>query len=201
MMLKRLFDVFFAFILLLVASPLLLFVFLVSTWDTHSCGLFVQPRLGRYAQPFRIYKIKTVHDRTRHISPWGRFLRRSKLDELPQLFNILRGDMSFVGPRPDLPGYADHLPPEDRFFLRLRPGLTGLASLHFRREETLLAAQPDPSTYNDTVLWPAKVRLNTWYAHHRSFALDLSLLAYTFLPFLPFPTEEWMKKWERGGSS
>lgn len=175
-MTKRLFDVALALVLLILLSPLMLFSFLLASLDTRSCGLFIQSRIGRYARPFHIYKIKTVHDRTRSRSALGRFLRRTKLDELPQLFNILRGDMSFVGPRPDLPGYYDTLEGEERKILDLKPGLTSEAGLKYYNEDALLAAQQNPLEYNDKVLFPDKVRLNLEYYHHRSFWGDLKLI-------------------------
>lgn len=131
---------------------------------------------------------------TREVTPFGRFLRASKLDEFPQLINILLGQMSFVGPRPDIPGYADVLEDEDRLLLTLKPGLTGIASLKYRNEEELLESQADPLHYNDSIIWPDKVRLNNWYAAHRSFGMDLSLLGYTFLPFLYFDAEDFMEE-------
>lgn len=131
---------------------------------------------------------------TRQVTPFGRFLRASKLDEFPQLINILLGQMSFVGPRPDIPGYADVLENYDRLLLQLKPGLTGIASLKYRNEEYLLESHANPIHYNDTVIWPDKVRLNNWYAEHRSFGMDVSLLWYTFLPFLYFDAEEFMEE-------
>lgn len=175
-MTKRLFDVALALVLLILLSPLMLSSFLLASLDTRSCGLFIQSRIGRYARPFHIYKIKTVHDLTRSSSGLGRFLRRTKLDELPQLFNILRGDMSFVGPRPDLPGYYDTLKGEERKILDLKPGLTSEAGLKYYNEDALLAAQQNPLEYNDKVLFPDKVRLNLEYYHHRSFWGDLKLI-------------------------
>ena len=108
-------------------------------------------------------------------------LRRYKLDELPELWNVLVGDMSFVGPRPDVPGYADLLVGEDREILQLRPGITGPASMKYRNEEELLAKQEHPHRYNDDVLFPDKVRLNRYYLHHYSFAKDIQMIFCTVL--------------------
>jgi lipopolysaccharide/colanic/teichoic acid biosynthesis glycosyltransferase len=115
------------------------------------------------------------------ITPLGEKLRRYKLDELPELWNVLIGDMSFVGPRPDVPGYADALTGDDREVLKLRPGITGPASLKYRNEEELLAKVEDPQRYNDEVIFPDKVRLNRYYLHHYSFWMDLKMIFATVL--------------------
>jgi lipopolysaccharide/colanic/teichoic acid biosynthesis glycosyltransferase len=117
-------------------------------------------------------------------TPVGHWLRRSKLDELPQLWNVLRGEMSFVGPRPDVPGYLDRLRGEAKAIWELRPGITGPATLLFRREEELLASIKDYSRFNDEVIYPEKVRLNLNYMHQCSFALDLGYLLATVAPGL-----------------
>lgn len=115
------------------------------------------------------------------ISPIGSFLRKYKIDELPQLFNILKGDMSFVGPRPDIEGYYDQLTGEERKILKLKPGLTSEASIIFRNEEELLAKQNNPLKYNDEVLFPEKIRLNLDYYYNRSIFLDLKIILRTLL--------------------
>jgi lipopolysaccharide/colanic/teichoic acid biosynthesis glycosyltransferase len=118
------------------------------------------------------------------ITPIGRWLRRYKLDEFPQLWNVLIGKMSFVGPRPDVPGYADRLEGAARTILELRPGITGPASLYFRNEEDLLATSKDPREYNDTVIWPRKVELNLAYAENWSFWKDIGYILITVIPAL-----------------
>ena len=183
MTLKRLFDLLLALLVLLFCGGLLLLALVLASIDTRSFGLFLQKRIGQEGRPFIIFKIKTLNDTTQHVSALGRFFRNSKIDELPQLFNILNGSMSFVGPRPDVPGYADTLTGTDRIILAVKPGVTGLASLKYRNEETLLKQQKNPLHYNDTVIWPDKVRLNVWYVKHQSFLLDLKILFYTFFPF------------------
>lgn len=111
----------------------------------------------------------------------GAFFRKYKLDELPQLFNVLSGSMSIVGPRPDVPDYADQLEGGDRIILRLRPGITGPASIKYKAEEELLSASEDPVLYNDTVIWPDKVRINKEYYNRYSFVADIKYIIQTFL--------------------
>jgi lipopolysaccharide/colanic/teichoic acid biosynthesis glycosyltransferase len=113
------------------------------------------------------------------ITPLGHVLRRYKLDELPELWNVLIGDMSLVGPRPDVPGYADRLTGEDRDVLRLRPGITGPASLKYANEEEILALVDDPQRYNDEVIFPDKVRINLQYYRSHSLAGDIRLIFAT----------------------
>ena len=103
------------------------------------------------------------------------------MDELPELWNVLIGDMSFVGPRPDVPGYADKLKGEARAILKLKPGITGPASLKYRNEEEILAQQPDPIKYNDEVIYPDKVRINLEYLRHWSFWLDIKVIVHTII--------------------
>ena len=157
---------------------------IAATLDTGANGFFVQERVGRHGRRFRVVKLRTMRvdpavDTSvttagdARITRVGRLLRRTKLDELPQLINVLKGDMSFVGPRPDVPGYADALQGEDRIVLSLRPGITGPATLHYRNEEELLAAADDPEAYNREVIWPDKVRLNREYVENWSFWQDL----------------------------
>lgn len=109
----------------------------------------------------------------------GKWLRKSKIDELPQLMNILKGDMSFVGPRPDVPGYYDKLTGEDRKVLLLKPGITSLATIKYRNEEQLLAQQENPLQYNDEVIFPDKVRMNLEYLEKRSFFYDMKIMFLT----------------------
>jgi len=115
------------------------------------------------------------------ITPLGAQLRKYKLDELPELWNVLLGEMSFVGPRPDVPGYADTLTGEDCDVLKLRPGITGPASLKYRNEEDILAKMDDPLKYNDEVIFPDKVRINLYYLHHYSFIKDIEMIFATVL--------------------
>lgn len=153
--------------------------------------LFKQTRIGKNGVPFTIYKLRTIPEGATVPNAWGAFLRSSKLDELPQLLNVLKGEMTLVGPRPDVPGYADLLQGDDRIILTLKPGITGLASLKYRNEEQLLAQQPHPQHYNDEVIWPDKVRINKWYASNRTFLIDLQIIFYTLIP-IPFDVDAFM---------
>ncbi len=139
-------------------------------------GLFLQTRVGQYGRVFTIYKIRSMQVHHGGISVYGRFLRYYKLDELPQLLNIFLGQMSFVGPRPDVPGYYDELQGDARKILELKPGLCSRAALKYYNEGTLLAKQENPQQYNDEVIFPDKVRMNLGYYYHRSFMMDLRIL-------------------------
>ncbi len=151
--------------------------------------IFRQRRVGRGGRLFTMYKFRSMtvgHGGSSvsvagesRITPLGHVLRRYKLDELPELWNVLIGDMSLVGPRPDVPGYADRLTGEDRDVLRLRPGITGPASLKYANEEEILALVDDPQRYNDEVIFPDKVRINLQYYRSHSLAVDIRLILAT----------------------
>ena len=189
---KRAFDIVASLAGLLLLAPVIFLCWLVATIDTRSNGFFIQERIGRHGRVFRVCKIKTMcpGDSKRSpiasrniasISKSGRFFRKYKLDELPQLFNVLIGSMSFVGPRPDVPGYADRLQGGDRIILSLRPGITGPASIKYKDEESILAAVDDPEAYNDRVIWPDKVRINREYFNNYSLLGDLRYIFHTIL--------------------
>jgi lipopolysaccharide/colanic/teichoic acid biosynthesis glycosyltransferase len=174
---KRLFDLFFAILGLLLTSPLLVVLYCIAVFDTQQTGIFSQKRIGQFGIPFTIYKFRTFgRSTTKPISKIGAFLRNSKLDELPQLWNILLGNMSFVGPRPDIAGYYDALQGEDRKILELKPGVTSLASIKYAREEELLEKQENPVLYNDTVLFPDKVKMNLDYYKNNSIFGDVIII-------------------------
>ncbi|MFT5251059.1 MAG: lipopolysaccharide/colanic/teichoic acid biosynthesis glycosyltransferase [Flavobacteriales bacterium] len=183
-MAKRLFDIVFALFTLLLFSWLLLILWCIAIVDTCTNGVFIQERIGQFGKKFKIYKFRTIRDSAsseeRRISKTAQFLRKYKLDELPQLFNVLKGNMSIVGTRPDLPGYYDLLEGENRKILELKPGLTSLASLKYYNEEKLLAQQQDPLWFNDQVIFPDKVRLNLLYFYNHSFWGDIKIIMKTF---------------------
>lgn len=177
-MAKRIFDIVFSFFGLIVAGWLLLFCWLLATADTKRNGMFVQKRIGQHAKIFNIYKLRTIHADGK-ISGIGNFLRNSKLDELPQLWNVLIGDMSFVGPRPDIAGYYDRLSPHFSPILLLKPGITGPASIKYYDEEKLLATQENPKAYNDEIIFPDKLKINLDYWQNRSVWLDIKIIFFT----------------------
>ena len=180
-MTKRVFDIAFSLTAIVLLLPVLLICLILASADTNSTGLFLQERIGRLGKPFTIFKLRTMHSRTVKISGIGTFFRRFKLDELPQLFNVLLGNMSVVGPRPDISGYYDHLKGEARKILELKPGLTSGAAIKYANEETILLQQENPLLYNDTVLFPDKVKLNLDYYYHHSFFGDLKIVWQTVL--------------------
>ncbi len=174
---KRLFDLFFALIGLIISGFLLLILYILASIDTKQNGIFSQKRIGQFGMPFTIYKIRTFgRSSEKPISKLGAFLRNSKLDELPQLWNIIIGNMSFVGPRPDIAGYYDVLQGENRKILELKPGLTSLASIKYANEEYLLEKQENPLEYNDTIIFPDKVKMNLEYYCSNSIYGDLKII-------------------------
>ena len=187
---KWLFDRIVSFVGLIILSPVLLVVaILIRVKMPGGPVLFKQQRVGKDGKLFTMVKFRSMsvaHGGSSvsvagesRITPLGAKLRKYKLDELPELWNVLIGDMSFVGPRPDVPGYADKLVGEDRVILKLRPGITGPASLKYRDEETLLATVEDPIRYNDEVIFPDKVRINKEYYYNWSFWQDIRYIVRT----------------------
>lgn len=190
MFIKSLFDRTASFFGLLFLSPILLVVaILIRIKMPDGPVIFTQRRVGQHGRLFTMYKFRSMtvgHGGSSvsvagesRITLLGAKLRKYKLDELPELWNVLVGDMSFVGPRPDVPGYADKLMSDDRRMLLLKPRITGPASLKYRNEEELLAGQADPQKYNDEVLFPDKVRINIEYLDNWSFWYDIKIIVYT----------------------
>lgn len=171
-MIKRLFDFITSLILIVLLIPLWVIILIVPY-----VFIFKQTRIGQFGKPFTIYKIRTMHNGK--VTSIGEFLRKFKIDELPQLFNIIKGDMSFVGPRPDIPGYYDKLEVKDRGVLLLKPGLTSLAAIKYRNEEALLAQQVNPNKFNNEIIFPDKVKMNLDYLEKRSFWNDINILVLT----------------------
>jgi len=191
--LKRFLDIVGAAVGLLLTGWIILPAFIAATVDTRSNGFFTQARVGRHGRIFRVIKIRTMRlvmghnttvttDQDPRITPIGRFFRRTKIDELPQLFNVLLGRMSFVGPRPDVPGFADRLQGDDRIILTVRPGITGPATLEYRNEEHLLAQQKNPERYNMEEIFPDKVRINREYVENYRFSDDIKYILRTIMP-------------------
>ncbi|MBL4673522.1 MAG: sugar transferase [Arenicella sp.] len=180
---------------LLLAGWLILLAAICARLSSGGSGFFRQERVGRNGKLFRITKLRTMKlvsgEQTTatalddpRITRVGAMLRKTKIDELPQLWNVLVGDMSLVGPRPDVPGYADRLTGKDRNILQLRPGITGLASLVFHDEEALLAQMDNPEEFNSDVIFPAKVQLNLRYLEEFTLRRDFVYILATFVPGL-----------------
>ena len=189
---KNIFDYSVAILSLPLVLPVILVCWIIASIDTKSNGFFYQNRIGKNGLPFRVIKIKTMYNPTKSeqrsaitanvqtkISKSGSIFRKYKLDELPQILNILSGNMSFVGPRPDVPGYADCLQGEDRIVLKLKPGITGPASIKYKNEEKILAAQTNPQEYNDTIIWPDKIQINKTYYKNYTFSKDIKYIFQT----------------------
>ncbi len=191
MILKWLFDRIMALIGILFLWPVLVVVAILIKIKMPGPVLFIQQRVGKDGKLFNCHKFRSMtvgHGGSSvsvagesRITPLGAKLRKYKLDELPELWDVFISTMSFVGPRPDVPGYADKLQGEDRIVLSLRPGITGPATLKYRNEEELLATIEDPIKYNDEVIYPDKVRINRYYAEHYSFIKDIQMIFCTVL--------------------
>jgi lipopolysaccharide/colanic/teichoic acid biosynthesis glycosyltransferase len=187
MIIKIVFDKIAAFFGLIVLLPLILFVsILIKIKMPVGPVFFIQKRVGQKGELFKMYKFRSMsvsHGGSSisikgesRITPLGAVLRKYKIDELPELLNVLIGNMSLVGPRPDVPGYADKLEGEDQKVLLLKPGITGPASLKYANEEELLAKQDNPEKYNDEVIFPDKVKLNLDYYYNHSFFGDIKII-------------------------
>ena len=185
---KRALDLSLSLLLLPIALPLILIGWIAAAWETKENGFYSQIRIGKRGEPFKLLKIKTMksHKGTTvttacdpRITRSGRIMRRLKIDELPQLFNVIKGEMSLVGPRPDVPGFADKLTGEDRIVLSVPPGITGPASLKYKDEEEILAKVENPEKYNQEVIWPDKVKINKEYVKNWSLKTDLIILLRT----------------------
>ena len=189
---KRLFDVVASGCGLLVLSPLFLLLAVWIKLDSAGPVFYRQTRVGRYNRDFRLYKFRsmrvgadrqgliTVGGHDPRITRSGYFIRKYKLDELPQLINVFIGDMSLVGPRPEVRKYVDMYTPEQLHVLDVRPGITDMASIRYRNENELLAQATDPDKYYIEVLMPDKLRINLEYVAHHSFWFDITLIFKTF---------------------
>jgi lipopolysaccharide/colanic/teichoic acid biosynthesis glycosyltransferase len=189
---KRLFDIVLSVVGIAMTWWVMVLAWIVATIETRRNGLFMQERIGKEAKPFLVFKIKTMK-RVRgidttitksgdvRITKSGAFFRKTKIDELPQLFNVLFGSMSFVGPRPDVRGFADTLADEDRIVLSVRPGITGPASLKYRDEEFMLSQQNNPEKYNRDVIWADKIKINKNYVQEWSLKKDIIYIIKTMI--------------------
>ena len=189
-MTKRLFDFCSSLIGLILLMPVLILISIAIKISSSGPVLFCQKRVGKDGKLFTLIKFRsmTVQQESNstatvlgdvRITKIGVFLRKYKLDELPELWNVIKGEMSLVGPRPDVPGYADKLVGKDRNVLKLRPGVTGTASLKYANEEEILASKDNPQKYNDEVIFPDKVKLNLDYYENQSLWLDIKIIFAT----------------------
>ena len=188
-MLKRTFDIILSIFAIFLLFPSFLVVSFLIVIDSGFPIFFLQKRIGRGAKEFNIIKFRTMKTNNENITITvsddsritriGKYLRKTKIDELPEILNVLFGQMSFVGPRPDVKGYADKLKGANRKILALRPGITGPASLKYYNEEYILSQKSNPKKYNDEVIFPDKVKINMDYFHNRSFFLDLKIIFAT----------------------
>jgi lipopolysaccharide/colanic/teichoic acid biosynthesis glycosyltransferase len=189
---KGVFDFLLALVWLVLAAPIIILAWIIASIETRSNGFFLQDRVGKNGQLFTLIKIKTMklvlgvntnvtQQNDIRITKIGAFFRRTKIDELPQLWNVLIGQMSFVGPRPDVSGYADKLTGDAKIILSIRPGITGPSSLKYINEEELLSNQDNPRRYNDEVIWPDKVKINVDYINNWSFMNDLNYIYLTIV--------------------
>lgn len=190
---KRLFDIVCSLFGLTILCPLFVIVALWIVLDSPGGVFYRQIRVGRYGKDFRIFKFRsmftdsdrrgliTVGDRDPRITRAGYWIRKYKIDELPQLINVLIGDMSFVGPRPEVRKYVDLYDEQQRHVLDIRPGITDAASIKYRNENEILATQADPDRYYVKVIMPDKLRINLDYINHHSLGRDIRLIFETFL--------------------
>ena len=187
---KRVIDIFFSLFGLGLLLPLFILLSILIKATSRGPVFFIQTRVGRAGKLFNMIKFRTMDELQvpsnmisikgdPRITKLGVCLRKYKLDELPELINVLLGDMSLVGPRPDVPGYADKLVGINRNVLKLKPGITGPASLKYLNEEEVLAKQDNPKAYNDEVIYPDKVKINLDYYHNQSIWLDIKIIFAT----------------------
>lgn len=189
---KRFLDLTLSGIGILFLWWIIIIAVILARLDTGLSGLFFQTRVGKNGRLFKVLKIRSMRsikgitttvtaDGDPRISKTGRFWRKTKIDELPQLWNVFVGDMSLVGPRPDVPGFADKLLRADQIILQNRPGITGPATLFFKFEEALLSRVSNPESFNNQFIWPKKIELNKEYFENYSLINDLKYLVVTAL--------------------
>ena len=187
---KRIMDILFSILAVIILFPIFLLLSILIKSTSKGPVFFIQERVGKDGKIFKMIKFRTMFVAQEssstisikgdiRVTKIGVFLRRYKLDELPELINVLLGHMSLVGPRPDVTGYADKLVGEDRNILKLRPGITSPASLKYSNEEEILVKQKNPKAYNDEVIYPDKVRINLEYYNNQSIWLDIKIIFAT----------------------
>ena len=194
-MVKRLFDIIFSFVGIVFLFPVFIIVSILIKIDSSGPVFFIQERVGLNGNFFKIIKfrsMKTNHNNSltvtlkndKRITRIGKKIRKYKIDEIPELINVFIGDMSFVGPRPDVPGYADLLKGESRNILKLRPGITSRASIKYANEEMILLNEDDPIAYNNNIIFPDKVKLNLNYYYNNNIWIDIKIIFATLFAVL-----------------
>ena len=191
---KRIFDIIISVFAIIILSPLFLLISIVIKLTSKGPIFFIQERIGLKGSIFKIIKFRTmINDHNSlnvvsikndsRITVVGKILRKYKLDEIPELINVLVGSMSLVGPRPDVPGYLDLLKGENRKILTLKPGITGPASLKYFNEEEILSSKKNPKDYNDKIIFPDKVKINLDYYYKNNIWIDIKIIFATILKF------------------
>ncbi|MCD4723996.1 MAG: sugar transferase [Bacteroidales bacterium] len=195
-MLKHLFDIFMSLAFIVILLPVFIIISIWIMIDSRGGVFYLQSRVGKNNRDFRMYKFRsmrpesdtfgllTIGDHDPRVTRAGKFLRKTKLDELPQMLNILKGNMSFVGPRPEVRKYVELYSAEQMKVLSVRPGLTDYASLEYIDEDSILGQSDDPDRVYITVIMPAKLELNLKYIRERSFTTDLTIMMKTFLKII-----------------
>ena len=194
-MIKRLFDIIFSFVGIVFLFPVFVIVSILIKIDSSGPVFFLQKRVGLNGKFFKIIKfrsMKTNHNNSltvtlendKRITRIGKKIRKYKIDEIPELINVFIGDMSFVGPRPDVPGYADLLKGESRNILKLRPGITSRASIKYANEEMILLNEDDPIAYNNNIIFPDKVKMNLNYYNNNNIWIDIKIIFATLFAVL-----------------
>ena len=194
-MIKRLFDIILSFVGIIILIPVFIIVSVLIKIDSSGPVFFLQERVGLNGKIFKIIKFRSMKinqdvsltitiGNDKRITKIGKYLRRYKIDEIPELINVFIGNMSFVGPRPDVPGYADLLTGESRNILKLRPGITSRASIKYANEEMILLTQDDPIAYNNNIIFPDKVKLNLNYYYNNNIWIDIKIIFATLFAVL-----------------
>jgi len=195
-MIKRLFDIILSFVGIIILIPVFIIVSILIKIDSPGPVFFLQERVGLNGKLFKIIKFRSMkinHNNSsltvtigndKRITRIGKKIRKYKIDEIPELINVFKGDMSFVGPRPDVPGYADLLKGESRNILKLRPGITSRASIKYANEELILLNEDDPIAYNNNIIFPDKVKLNLNYYNNNNIWIDIKIIFATLFAVL-----------------
>ena len=194
-MIKRLFDIILSFVGIIILTPVFIIVSILIKIDSSGPVFFLQERVGLNGKLFKIIKFRSMKinhnnsltitlENDKRITRIGKKIRKYKIDEIPELINVFIGNMSFVGPRPDVPGYADLLKGESRNILKLRPGITSLASIKYANEEMILLNEDDPIEYNNNIIFPDKVKMNLNYYYNNNIWIDIKIIFATLFAVL-----------------